>query len=278
MPNSIAVRIQSEIPISEVFLWELDMLGFEGIIEHSEKELEAYISATDFTLNALESKLSVLAQKFSLKFETSIVKQQNWNQTWESSFEPVEIDAKLRIRAPFHKPDLQFPVEILIEPKMSFGTGHHGTTHLMAQMLLDLDLQGKSVLDAGSGTGILSILSEKLGAAKVIGFDVEEWAFSNAVENAKLNHCHNTGFHLSDASGLPFGEKYFDIILANITKNVLKEDIPLYLNYLRPNGALVISGFFEADINEMAQFSKELGIEVKRTTMKNNWAAIQLSR
>jgi ribosomal protein L11 methyltransferase len=277
MARTVSVRIRSEKSISELLLSKIDALGFDGILEHSPNDFEAFIAESDYLTKHLESPLMQLQKEFSVQMDLTLIEQQNWNETWESSFEPVEISGKLLIRAPFHKTKQELPLEIIIEPKMSFGTGHHGTTHLMAEMLLDMDLKNKTVLDAGAGTGILSILSEHLGARKVVGFDLEKWAFENARENARLNGCLNTHFYLSDASGLPFGEKYFDITLANITKNVLKEDIPLYLNYLRPNGTLVISGFFETDIEEMAQFSKNLGMEVKKTTMKNNWAAIQLS-
>lgn len=161
---------------------------------------------------------------------------------------------------------------------MSFGTGHHATTYQMAQLMLQKQIQGQYVLDAGCGTGLLSILAEKLGAKKVSGFDVEDWAFNNSLENLKLNNCTKTNVFKGDAQKLPYDQKDYDLILANITKNILKEDIPVYLNCLRPGGTLMISGFFEEDIQEMVYFSKNLGLEVIKTKTKNNWAALELHK
>jgi ribosomal protein L11 methyltransferase len=223
----------------------------------------------------IEKGIEQLMREFSFEYSVKTIPEQNWNAEWESSFEPVLIEDKIRIRADFHKPSPKNVLDIIIEPKMSFGTGHHGTTYLMSKFLLDLDIKDKTVLDAGSGTGILSIISEKLGAKKTIGFDIEEWAYNNSLENAELNKSEKIEFYKSDASALPFGEKDFDIILANITKGILKEDIPVYLNYLKGNGTLVISGFFENDIPEMEQFLIDNNLIIEAKAVKNNWACIK---
>ncbi len=276
MTTFLSIRIRSEKELPEQLSSELDQLGFDGIIEHNENDLEAFIDESLFDKIGAFNELDRLKNDFQLEIQISELEEKNWNETWESSFEPVEIERKLRIRAPFHSFSPDFDIDILIEPKMSFGTGHHGTTFLMAQLLLEYNPAGKNVLDAGSGTGLLAILAEKLGASKVTGFDIEDWAFNNSVENLELNNCTNTSVFKGDANGLPYDQSYFDLIVANITKNILKEDIPVYLNYLRPGGTLMISGFFEEDMAEMTNFSKKLGLEVTKTKTKNNWAAIEL--
>ncbi len=278
MPEFYSLRIKSENPLPEYLSIDFDKYGFEGIIEHSENEIEAFIKAEDYGKHLETEFLRAFANQKDIQISFSKVEEKNWNETWESSFETVLIENRLRIRAPFHPESDKFDIEILIEPKMSFGTGHHATTFQMAQLMLQKNLNGLNVLDAGCGTGLLSILAEKLGANKVTGFDVEDWAFNNSLENLKLNNCTKTNVFKGDAQKLPYDQKDYDLIMANITKNILKEDIPVYLNYLRPGGTLMISGFFEEDIPEMAYFSKNLGLEVIKTKTKNNWAALELHK
>jgi ribosomal protein L11 methyltransferase len=260
---------------TEIFISHLDEMGFEGIIENDDNKIEAFLPSDQFKNLEIAKGIEQLKKEFSFEYSIKTIPEQNWNAEWESSFEPVLIEDKIRIRADFHEPSPKNVFDIVIEPKMSFGTGHHGTTYLMSKILLDLDIKDKTVLDAGSGTGILSIISEKLGAKKTIGFDIEEWAYNNSLENAELNKSEKIEFYKSDASALPFGEKDFDIILANITKGILKEDIPVYLNYLKGNGTLVISGFFENDIPEMEQFLIDNNLIIEAKAVKNNWACIK---
>ncbi|QNL21380.1 50S ribosomal protein L11 methyltransferase [Hyphobacterium sp. CCMP332] len=278
MPEFYSLRIKSDNPLPEYLSILLDNYGFEGIIEHSDNEIEAFIRSEHFKKDIISDFLKEFTNDEGIQVNISKVEEKNWNETWESSFEAIEIDNKLRIRAPFHPTSDKFDIEIIIEPKMSFGTGHHATTYQMAQLMLQKHIEDQYVLDAGCGTGLLSILAEKLGAKKVSGFDVEEWAFNNSLENLKLNNCTKTNVFKGDAQKLPYDQKDYDLILANITKNILKEDIPVYLNCLRPGGTLMISGFFEEDIPEMQYFSKNLGLEVIKTKTKNNWAALELHK
>ncbi|MEQ8358970.1 MAG: 50S ribosomal protein L11 methyltransferase [Cytophagales bacterium] len=278
MPEFYSLRIISDNPLPQYLYTHLDKYGFEGIIEYSENEIEAFIRSEHFKKDLESDFLKEITKDEGIQVNISKVEEKNWNETWESSFEAIEIENRLRIRAPFHPASDKFAIEIIIEPKMSFGTGHHATTYQMAQLMLQKQLQGQYVLDAGCGTGLLSILAEKLGAKKVSGFDVEDWAFNNSLENLKLNKCTKTNVFKGDAQKLPYDQKDYDLILANITKNILKEDIPVYLNCLRPGGTLMISGFFEEDIQEMVYFSKNLGLEVIKTKTKNNWAALELHK
>ena len=272
-----SIKVKAKAENLDILIALMEDLGFEGFLEENSKEFSAFIPSKDYIAKKLSDSLNLLKTQFDFEYTLLEIEEENWNAKWESSFEPVEISSKLRIKAPFHSTINGFDIEIVIEPKMSFGTGHHSTTYLMSECMFDVDIKDKVVLDAGSGTGLLAILAEKLGAKKVVGFDIEEWAFKNSLENQILNACKKVSFFQSDARGLPFGEKQFDIVLANITKNILKEDIPLYLNHLRPKGDLLISGFFELDIKEMEKFTKPLGLEVVKTAVKNNWAVIQLS-
>lgn len=254
----------------------IDDLGFEGIIDHEENGIEAFIPSELFDKESLSNNLKDFDEH--LDFNLSQIKERNWNETWESNFQPVIIDDSVLIKASFHESDKKYPYVINIDPKMSFGTGHHATTSLVMSEMLEMDLNEKRVLDAGTGTGILAILAEKKGGIDIDAFDIEEWAYENALENVALNECESISVYQSDASALPFRSEKYDLIIANITLNILKADIPVYLNYLSSNGTLIISGFMEENISEMQAFIKNRGLEVKNTKVKNNWACMSLSQ
>ncbi len=201
-----------------------------------------------------------------------VIKSRNWNEIWEKNyFEPLVISNKCLIRAPFHKDYPQCEYEIIIEPNMAFGTGNHETTSMMVEVILGLDLEGKSVLDMGCGTGILSIMASLKGAKNITAIDIDEWSFNGTTENAELNNIQNIEPLLGDASSL--GNKSFDVIFANIHKNVLINDIPSYNSVLNTGGTLIMSGFYKEDMADIKAKAESMGLEDAGFKTKNNWVA-----
>src|SRR5690606_35835021 len=193
-----------------------------------------------------------------------------WNQEWEKNFEPIEVDGKCTVRAPFH-PQKNFEDEIVIEPKMSFGTGHHETTFMMLQFILENDFEDKSVLDMGCGTAVLAILAEMRGASVLDAIDIDEWCFENSKENILKNNCENISVHLGDASLLR--EKSYDVIIANINRNILLNDMEIYSNSLNGGGDLYVSGFYSEDLPIIKTCCNNLGFEFVENKEKNKWVA-----
>ena len=251
----------------------LSSSGFESFLEE-EGTLFAYIPEKDFHSARLEALLATVPGGAGIHFEQATIPDRNWNVLWERNFEPVVIDRLCRIRAPFHEEIPGFRYDLLIEPKMSFGTGHHATTSLMISGMLKLGLENLRVLDMGCGTGILAILASKMSASRIIAIDNEEWAYTNTIENAELNHAARLQAFLGDASLL---QKFtFDLILANINLNILRRDLPLYAAALANGGKILLSGFFETDLPELlksAQLArlKEIGIKARE-----KWASLLL--
>lgn len=211
-------------PGSDILIAELGALGFESFVETGEGIL-AYINKEDWEEHLLDSLIILKNPEFQCSYQKREIAQQNWNAVWESSFEPILVGDQCVVRAPFH-PRSKVVYDIVIAPKMSFGTGHHETTFMMLQHILEQDFKGKSVLDMGSGTGVLSILAEKMGAARIDAIDIDHWCYVNALENVELNQCKKIKVHKGDAT-LLLGRKY-DTILANINRNILIKDIPIY--------------------------------------------------
>lgn len=210
---------------------------------------------------------------FTLTIET--IADQNWNANWEASFEPVEVENLVYIHANFHAPSAQAQFNIEITPKMSFGTGHHDTTWQMCKAMFSLPILNKVVLDMGCGTGVLAILAKKLGATATLAIDIDEWSVENTIENCQVNNTSDIEVKKGDARLLPTEAK-FDVILANINKNILKQDMQAYYNCLQTNGYLLLSGFFITDVEELTQHATQLGFSFDSTSSKNAWAIIQL--
>lgn len=260
-------------PWNEVFVVYLSELEFESFQEES-PILRAYVSEEKFDVEAFDKLIQDFKSREDVVFSFQInrIPQQNWNAVWESQFDPVEIENKLQIIAPFHERKYFQGQTIVIEPKMSFGTGHHQTTFLMCKSMFDIEFKNKVVLDMGSGTGVLAILAEKLGAEKVAAFDIEPWSVENCKENAFKNNCTKISSFIGDIEQVK-GE--FDVILANINKNVLKNQIPFYSKLLSSRGLLFLSGFFVSDENEITRFSEESSFELLGSENLEGWSMLQ---
>ena len=269
-------NIEPVKPWTEILTAYLSEIDFQGFYEE-DGLLKAFISENEFNPSAFRKILESLEENnVKVIYEKIIIKQQNWNASWESNFKPVEINNELCIRAPFHEHKDKFIYTIVIQPKMSFGTGHHQTTYLMCEAILKLDLTNKNVLDMGSGTGVLSILCEKKGSTKITAIDIEEWSVENCKENIISNDCSHIETFCGDID-LIDGKK-FDVIFANINKNILKRHLQEYLISLSENGLLYLSGFFSTDINELKLLAEEIGLNYISTNAKDEWAMLVLQK
>jgi ribosomal protein L11 methyltransferase len=248
----------------------LGNIGFDSFMDVDEG-FTAYCAENAFDKESLDGILAFeqLADVQIVKKE--IIPDQDWNATWESSYEPVVIDNTCRIRAPFHEADRSYKYNLCIEPKMSFGTAHHETTAQIIKLMLTEDFKGKDVLDMGSGTGVLAILAKKLGSAKTVAIDNDEWAYSNALDNVKLNDENEIIVELGDANSL--NNRQFDIIIANINRNILLRDMHEYVKCLKNGGKIFFSGFYEADLQMIRKEAERLGLSYLNHIKKNEWTA-----
>jgi ribosomal protein L11 methyltransferase len=258
-------------PTSEILIAELGSAGFESFVE-TKDGITAYIQKTAWRTSILEDIFVLNSKEFSIEYNYNEVAQTNWNAEWEKNFEAIQVDNLVSIRAPFHEnPNLKY--DIVIEPKMSFGTGHHETTHMMVQHLLKLDVENKKVLDMGCGTGILAVFAEMKGAKPLDAIDIDNWCYENSVENVARNNCKNISVYEGDASLLA-GKKY-DVIIANINRNILLMDMKVYANCLLEKGVLLLSGFYEEDIPVIDAEVSKYGLKLETCIQRNNWVALK---
>ena len=275
MSNSIYLEYNFKVapvqPASDILIAELGEVQFESFVE-TEDGVQAYIKKEDWYPNILDDLQILSNPLFSIDYDYSEIEQENWNATWESNFNPIQVGDQCVVRAPFHdKPKVDY--DIIIEPKMSFGTGHHETTHMMLQHILDHDFNGKSVLDMGSGTGVLAILAAMKGAKDIDAIDIDNWCYLNAKENVERNNCSHINVYEGTAD-LLVDQKY-DIIIANINRNILLEDIPSYVKCLNKGGMLFLSGFYKEDIPQISERCEEVGLKFEKNLEKNNWVAVK---
>lgn len=255
----------------EILVAELGNIGYESFTE-TDALVEAYIQTPDFSENSLRHLFPVDFSSFQFSWNSEIIPDQNWNEVWEKNyFQPLIIADKCLIRAPFHTDYTKAEYEIVIEPGMAFGTGNHETTSLMISEILKQDLKGKTVLDMGCGTGILSILASMRGADTVTGIDIDSWATNSAIENALYNNISNLEVILGGADKIP--DKKFDLIYANIQRNILLNDMSKYCNALKPYGKLIVSGFYSGDLEPIKERATDLGLLFSSFTEINNWVA-----
>ncbi len=259
----------------EILIAELAEIGFDSFLE-TETGLDAYAPEVDFNRTAYEEVIENYREPAQISVSEGKMPKVNWNEEWEKNYDPIAVDELVYVRASFHESQPGFRHEIVINPKMSFGTGHHATTYQVLRLQGEIDHQGKRVLDVGSGTGILAIMAHLLGAKEVEAFDIDDWCVENGNENFDLNG-------LATRMGLgtirqvnPQGP--FDIILANINKNVLLDELKIYSNLLISGGYLLLSGFYTEDIDDLVQEAKKHSLELLKTSSKDNWAALILQK
>jgi ribosomal protein L11 methyltransferase len=260
-------------PGSDILIALLADLGFESFTQN-ETGVDAYIQS-EFENENLVKELSF--EDFTFSYVRTVIPKTNWNEEWEKNFSPVYVDDLVCIRAHFHPIAENIKHDIVITPKMSFGTGHHDTTWLVSKTMFSLPFANTHVLDMGCGTGILAILAKQLGATQLLGIDIDDWSIENSIENAEINNASDIEFKKGDATLLP-KTGTFDIILANINKNVLKKDLPSYFNCLKNEGYLLLSGFFTADVEELKQLAQSIGFTFIESYHKNEWAVIKLKK
>jgi len=258
-------------PATEILIAELGHVGFESFVEN-DTGVTAYIQKQEWNSNILDDLYILGSAEFKIKYSHYEVIQTNWNKEWEKNFNPIQVDGQVSVRAPFHEnPSLKF--DIVIEPKMSFGTGHHETTHMMIQHLLALDLENKKVLDMGCGTGILAIFAEMKGAQPTDAIDIDSWCYQNSIENVQRNGCKHITVLEGDSSLLK-GKKY-DIIIANINRNILLSDMKIYTDCLHQEGILLLSGFYKDDIAIIESEVVKHGLVFDKMIQRNSWVALK---
>lgn len=275
MPNNIYLAYNFKVkplqPGVEILIAELGYAGFESFVE-TEEGVTAYIQKEDWNASILEDIQILNSSEFKIAYTFEKIEQTNWNEEWEKNFNPIIVDGVCAVRAPFHdKFDTQY--DIIIEPKMSFGTGHHETTHMMIQHILKNDFKNKSVLDMGCGTGVLAILAEMKGAKSIDAVDYDNWCYLNSMENVERNNCKHIMVIEGDASVLK--DKKYNIIIANINRNILLKDMKTYVSCLNKNGMLFLSGFYNDDIPVVQAECEKYMLKFEEKLERNNWVSLK---
>lgn len=271
--NYIEVDIQIESDFVEIMMAELGDIGFESFVE-TDEGLLAYAQEDEFKeteLNALVDKYKPLT---TIELSWKSLERKNWNEEWEKSYDPIKVGNSIRVRATFHEHDPSFQYDLLIQPKMSFGTGHHETTWLVMNEQLSLPHEGINVLDVGCGTGILAVLANKLGAKGIVAFDIDEWAVENTLENFQMNQLPEDAEVFQGTIKQVRPDAVFEGILANINRNILLAEIPTYVKHLKPGGWLVTSGFYETDQRDIEKCGEQNGLKKLRSNTRNQWATV----
>lgn len=256
-------------PGSEILIAQLGYAGFESFVE-TEDGVLAYIQKVEYSEAVLEEVQILGSDEFEISYTSQEIEQVNWNSEWEKNFNPIIVSNKCSVRAPFHeKPDTEY--DIVIEPKMSFGTGHHATTHMMLQHILKNEWAGKRVLDMGCGTGVLAILAEMKGATALDAIDIDNWCYLNTLENVERNNCKHINVYEGTAEMLR--DQEYDVVIANINRNILLEDIPTYSKRLVAGGKMFLSGFYTEDVEAIEKVCNENGLIFEEKLVEDNWTA-----
>jgi ribosomal protein L11 methyltransferase len=271
--NYVEVQLELQSEFTEILMAELAEAGFESFVE-TDEGLSAYIPEEDFSEAVLQALIAKYSDMTAIASSWKSLERKNWNEEWERSYEPIEVGKDIRVRATFHEPNPDFTYDLLIQPKMSFGTGHHETTWLVMNEQLSLPQAGLAIMDVGCGTGILAILASKLGATSLLGFDIDEWAVENTVENFAMNGLGEEAKVFKGTINEVPVENMFGGILANINRNILLDEIPKYVQHLLPGGWLVTSGFYEMDQQDIESCAAESGLKKLRSNTRNQWATV----
>ena len=268
-------------PASEILIAQLGAVNFESFVE-TETGVKAYVQKEELDEDDVKDIQILASDEFKIEYVVTEIPQVNWNSEWEKNFQPIEVNGELVspnggcvVRAPFHKP-FNVKYEIIIEPKMSFGTGHHETTFMMLQFILETDFKGKTVMDMGCGTAVLAILAEMKGATELDAVDIDEWCFENSIENVERNNCHQISVFQGDASFL--GMRKYDMFIANINRNILLQDMEVYSNSIEKGGSLFLSGFYTQDLPLIIETCNKCGLTFVENKERNNWVAAKFSK
>ena len=272
--SQVYIEIECQVtplePWADLLIAALGEIGFESF-ENTESGFLGYIALSEYDVESTQLVLQAYCDHCAVSFTSKEIEATNWNADWEKNFSPITVGDRIHVRAPFH-PATDAEYEIVIEPKMSFGTGHHQTTHLMLEHLLEIDLNEKSVLDMGSGTAVLAIMACKGGAREATAIDIDQWCGENGLENAKRNDVENIQVLVGTAEQLPTTPE-FDVIIANINRNVLIADMPAYRACLRPGGVVLLSGFYESDLDIITERCNECGLIYQKHKTRDTWVA-----
>jgi ribosomal protein L11 methyltransferase len=263
--------IQPKDPGADILLAELGEKAFESFVE-TPSGLTAYVQKQLWSEDILDDVMVLNSPEFTISYSVEEIDQVNWNEEWEKNFEAIDVDGRCHVRAPFH-PKTEAEYDFVIEPKMSFGTGHHETTHMMIQHLLETDVTGMKTLDMGCGTAILAILAEMKGAAPIDAIDIDNWCYINSIENAERNNCKAITVYEGDVSLLD--GKMYDLIIANINRNILLADMKEYVASMNPGGLLLLSGFYTEDIPAIDELATSLGLKYIKKFERNNWVSLK---
>lgn len=262
-------------PAREIFIAALAELGFESF-EETEAGLKAYIQEPLWDEDAFRAISYLSTPDWEVSWDTEWIEPRNWNAEWEKAYDPIRVRDRCTVRAPFHDPPGGIPFDIVISPKMSFGTGHHQTTYLMLDYLLELDLKDKSVLDVGSGTGVLAILAGMKGAGPVTAIDIDPWAFENCRENTERNG--QEGIEVLEGEVSTVRDRTYEVVLANINKNVLLADLGTYARVLNDSGTLLLSGYYQSDLPELQKAALERGLALEDFRERDDWTAARFRK
>lgn len=267
----IEISISCQQDYQEILMAEISQLSYDSIIE-TDEGFNAYVTTELFDQTALDALLDRY-KVAEIKYTKEYVAKKNWNAAWEENYDPIVINDECIVRATFHKVDLPYKYDIIVTPKMSFGTGHHETTSQVLTLQMDLDHQSKRVMDAGCGTGVLSIMAEKRGASQIDSFDIDEWCVENSTENYQLNNCEKCTIQKGSITEVKLSETPYDIVIANINKNILLLEMDQYASFLADNGDLLLSGFYAHDLEDIKASCQDNGLTYHNHITKNNWVA-----
>lgn len=273
---STRLQVICDPEYSEILMAEIAEAGFDTFME-ADDGFEAYVEGDAFDNDLLNQLKEKYKQVSPLQFSLTQIPKQNWNEEWEKNVEPIIVDDRCLVRAAFHTIEKKYQYEIIITPKMSFGTGHHQTTHLMISRQMKMDHKNRRVMDAGCGTAILSIMASKLGAKEVEAFDIDEWSVVNGFENAENNSCSSINIQQGKIEEVELEGK-FDIILANINKNILLAEMHHYASYLEKGGLLLLSGFYVQDIDDLNKEAARYQLSEVAHDERESWACLLLEK